>query len=254
MARYLAPTASATPAGVIVEVVDGSLYAQAVGLSAASGTLNRIDGRVAMVAEGSSYSETISGDVLTIPTLTGAGEAGAIESSGRRYAISLASLGIPWSGARRWCSVQVNCDGLSDDGAARAGTSYIAAWVGSGSSTDAVAGAALGRLSTGPNYGAYHFVTSSSSFTTAASGANLRGARCSFQVHHSATGQVHCQGLSDTATFLSAATSPSVAATDAAPSHLVVGLYRAGTNPSAFQVTGYKALFVFGPLVGSDGI
>lgn len=254
MATYLYPSGNRTPSGVIVEVVGGVFRAQAVVVSAASGLLSRIGSPVTMTAEGTNYNESLSGETISIPAYAGTGETGAFESNGRRYKVALSDLGITSTNIKRWCHIQANADSFSDVSEARAGTQAVTTWLGSGSATDAVCGVAFQRPSTGTAYTCGHWDTSDTALINVLSSTAMRGILTRFLTYAGDYGQLHSIALDADGDYLAGSSSSGTATTNAAPTHICCGLYRTGTNPSAFSITGFKALYLFGPFIGTDGL
>lgn len=254
MATFRYPTSSAIPSGVLVEAASGVLRAQAVTVAAVSGAVTRVGGAVTMTAGGSSYGETITGEQIAVPAYVGAGESGAFESSGRRYSVALSDLGITFAGTKRWCHLQAHADSFTDGGEARAGTQAVLTWVGSGAATDAVCGVGFQRPATGTAYLAGHFDTSDASLISISSTITMRGVLSRFLTYSADFGQLHSIALDADGDYIAGSSTSGATATNAAPTHLCVGLYRAGTNPSAFVVEGYRALYYFGPPIGGAGL
>lgn len=236
-----------TPSGVKAYLSDGAWYAQAIAVDASGAAVN-IGAPVAMTAEGTSYSEGLSGTTLT---LTGplVGNTGAIQSNSRRWYVALSSLGITLSTTnRRWANLYGLCSSITDNGEVRAGTADLGCYLGVGSTT-ALCGASVYRPSSGTAYGVDHFQTSATAFTNIGTNASMRG----FLARHawpSDSESLTTNMLSATGASLASTTSSGIPISASTPTHFVVYL-RSGASASGAVFSNPIFAAFFGPQVAA---
>lgn len=232
---------SLNPIGVEAYVSGGVLYAVAVTLDSA-GVPVQLSAPVAMTAEGTSYSESISGTNIT---LTGplVGNTGAIQSNSRRYYVALSDLGITLSTTNtRWATLHGMCASLSDNSEARAGTVDLGCFLGVGSTT-ALCGVSVYRPSTGSTYGVNHWQASATTFTSVFTSAAVRG----FHSRHgwpNDAGVLQTAALDSAGVYLGSQTASGAALSASEPTHFVVYIRStASASGAVFGNPRFMAIF-----------
>jgi hypothetical protein len=205
-----------------------------------------------MSAEGTSYSESLSGTTMT---LTGplVGNTGAIQSNSRRWYVALSDLGITLtSPSTRWASMQMQLDSYTDHSEARSGTVDLGSYMGVGSTT-ALIGVGFYRPASGSGIGVDEFATSASAFTSLGTSITTVGilARHAWPTN---SGHLYVEFLDSAGAATGGGAGASgTGISGSNPTHLVIYL-RSTASASGAVYSNPRFLWTWGSATGGSGL
>lgn len=238
-----------SPNAILIYLSGGVWYARPQVVDLATGSTTAVGAAVAMTAEGTSYSESLSGTSITV-TGPAVGNTGAIQSNSRRWAVALSALGITLTNTnRRYTYWQGQFASMTDNGEARVGTIELGWYLGTGSTTAASA-TCFYRPSTGTGtYGVGWWAGADTALATIGTGSSVKGA-VSRHAWPTSTSRVDTNSLTASGTYLNALGGSAAAISGSAPTTLVAYL-RSTAGASGAVWNNPRMLLMFGPEIAS---